>query len=71
MKTMTGKQLGEKLLRSVRQMQRGEAARTTRVKPNATAKGRAAVGLSRAEFAVLQGVDFLPADITSYSQDST
>ena len=59
MKTMTGKQLGEKLLRSVRQMQRGEAARTTRVKPNAAAKARADTGLSQAEFAALLGV--LPA----------
>ena len=56
MKTMTGKQLGEKLLRSVRQMQRGEAVRTTRVMPNAAAKARAKVGLSQAEFAVLLGV---------------
>ena len=56
MKTMTGKQLGEKLLRSVRQMQRGEAARATRVKPNAAAKARADVGLSQVEFAALLGV---------------
>lgn len=56
MKTMTGKQLGEKLLRSVRQMQRGEAARAIRVKPNAAAKARADVGLSQAQFAALLGV---------------
>jgi putative transcriptional regulator len=56
MKTMTGKQLGEKLLRSVRQMQRGEAASATRVESNAAARARAKVGLSQAEFAVLLGV---------------
>lgn len=56
MKTMTGKELGEKLLRSVRQMQRGEAARATRVAPNAAAKARANTGLSQAQFAALLGV---------------
>lgn len=56
MKTMTGEDLGEKLLRSVQQMQRGETARATQVKPNAAAKARAAVGLSQVEFAALLGV---------------
>lgn len=54
--TMTGSELGEKLLRAVKQMKRGKAARSTRVMPNAAAQARARVGLSQSEFAALMGV---------------
>lgn len=54
--TMTGTELGEKLLRAVKQMKRGHAARSTRVAPNAAAQARARVGLSQSEFAALMGV---------------
>jgi len=44
------------LLTSVKQMKRGEAARTTTVQLPAAAKARAQVGLSQQEFARLLGV---------------
>lgn len=56
MKSMTGKQLGEKLLRSVQQMKRGEAARVTAVELPAAAQARVRSGLSQSEFASLLGV---------------
>jgi len=44
------------LLESVRQMRRGQAARTTKVKLPAVAAARASVGMSQKEFAALLGV---------------
>ncbi|PWF48965.1 helix-turn-helix domain-containing protein [Massilia glaciei] len=44
------------LLVSVKQMKRGEAARTTKVQLSAAAEARAQVGLSQQEFACLLGV---------------
>lgn len=44
------------LLRSVRQMKAGKAARKTRVKLPAVVSARNASGLSQAEFAVLLGI---------------
>lgn len=44
------------LLESVKQMKRGEAARTTRVKLPEAAEARAKVGLSQQAFALLLGV---------------
>lgn len=48
---MTGTELGQKLLQSVREMQAGKAARTTDVQPNAVAAARQKMGLSQAQFA--------------------
>ena len=48
---LTGKELGEKLLQSVREMKSGNAARTTRVSPNEVAAARLKTGLSQAQFA--------------------
>lgn len=56
MTTMTGTELGEKLLRSVRQMKRNESARTTHVELTGAAQARARTGLSQSQFAVLLGV---------------
>lgn len=56
MTTMTGTELGEKLLRSVRQMKRSESARTTHVELTGAAQARARTGLSQSQFAVLLGV---------------
>ncbi len=56
MTAMTGTELGEKLLRSVRQMKRGEPARTTRVELTGAARARARTGLSQSQFAALLGV---------------
>ncbi len=44
------------LLKSVREMKSGRAARTTRVEPTAAALARAKVGLSQNAFAALLGV---------------
>lgn len=44
------------LLASVKQMRRGQAARTTKVALPAAAEARASVGLSQQEFAQLLGV---------------
>ena len=44
------------LLKSVKQMRRGQAARVTKVKLPAAAEARASTGLSQQEFADLLGV---------------
>lgn len=44
------------LLKSVREMKSGRAARSTRVEPTAAALARAKVGLSQSAFAALLGV---------------
>jgi putative transcriptional regulator len=46
----------EDLLESVRQMKRGQAARTTKVALPAAAEARMHMGLSQQEFALLLGV---------------
>ena len=51
-KTITGEQLGNKLLAAVRQMRAGEGT----VVHSPVARARAASGLSQAQFAVLMGV---------------
>lgn len=55
-KSMTGTELGEKLLASVRQMKLGKAARTTEVALSPATEARQKVGLSQTEFAKLLGV---------------
>ncbi len=55
-KTMSGAELGQKLLDSVRQMKSGKAARTTHVKLGEVVQARHAVGCTQAEFAALLGV---------------
>ena len=44
-------ELGKKLLQSVKEMQAGQAARKTKVKPNEIAAARLNTGLTQAEFA--------------------
>ncbi|MEP6389486.1 MAG: helix-turn-helix domain-containing protein [Halioglobus sp.] len=46
-----GEALGKKLLQSVKEMQAGQAARKTKVKPNEIAAARLNTGLTQAEFA--------------------
>jgi putative transcriptional regulator len=48
---LSGRELGEKLLQSVREMTAGKAARVTRVAPNEVAAARLKTGLSQAQFA--------------------
>ena len=50
-KTMTGKELGEKLLQSVQEMHAGKVARATKGVPNAVAAARLKTGLSQSQFA--------------------
>lgn len=55
-KTMTGEELGLKLLESVRQMKAGKAARVTQVEVSPIVAARNASGLSQGRFAALLGV---------------
>lgn len=48
---MTGEELGEKLLQSVREMKAGKAARATLIAPNEVAAARLKTGLSQSQFA--------------------
>ena len=50
-KVMTGEELGEKLLQSVREMKTGKAARATVIAPNDVAAARLKTGLSQSQFA--------------------
>ncbi len=50
-KEMTGEELGEKLLQSVREMKAGKAVRATLVAPNEVAAARLKTGLSQSQFA--------------------
>jgi putative transcriptional regulator len=50
-KAMTGEELGQKLLTSIREMKAGKAARATQVAPNEVAAARMKTGLSQAQFA--------------------
>lgn len=54
-KSIAGEELGNKLLRSVKDMKAGKASLVTKVVPNEVAAARLKTGLSQAEFAqVLQ-----------------
>jgi len=50
--TMTGEELGKKLLQSVNEMKAGKAARTTEVSPNEVAAARIKTGPSQSQFAL-------------------
>lgn len=49
--TMSGEELGNKLLKSVEEMKSGKAARVTKFAANEVASARLKTGLSQAEFA--------------------
>ncbi|MCY4211229.1 MAG: helix-turn-helix domain-containing protein [Gammaproteobacteria bacterium] len=51
MKQMSGQELGDKLLKSVKEMQVGRRARVTKVAPNQVAAARLKTGLSQLQFA--------------------
>lgn len=48
---LTGEELGLKLLQSIKEMKKGEAARITTVAPNEVASARLVTGLSQGQFA--------------------
>lgn len=50
-KPMTGEELGEKLLQSIREMKAGNASRVIQVAPNEVAAARLKTGLSQTQFA--------------------
>ena len=49
--TLSAEELGNKLLQSVKEMKAGNAARISRVEPNAVAEARGKTGLTQLEFA--------------------
>ncbi len=49
--TMTGEELGQKLLQSIREMKAGQAARITQPNLNTATTARLQTGLSQTEFA--------------------
>lgn len=49
--TMTGTELGQKLLQSVKEMKAGQAARITKVELNEVVEARQQTGLSQSQFA--------------------
>jgi putative transcriptional regulator len=53
---ITGEELGQKLLTSVRQMKAGKIARETHVEVSQAAQARMSVGKSQSEFARMLGV---------------
>lgn len=55
-KPSTGHDLGLKLLKSVREMKAGQAARVTQVEPGEVAQARQESGLSQAQFAEVLGI---------------
>ena len=63
---MTGEELGNKLLESVRQMKHGEVGRVTQVEVPKAAEVRHRMGLSQAEFAEL--LDVNPGTLRGWEQ---
>ena len=55
-KPSVGEDLGLKLLKSVREMKAGQAARVTKVDPNEVAQARQRSGLSQTQFAEALGI---------------
>ena len=50
-KEMSGEELGNKLLQSVKEMKAGKATRSTKIAPNEVASARLKTGLSQSQFA--------------------
>lgn len=48
---LTGEELGNKLLQSIKEMKSGKAARATKIAPNEVAAARLKTGLSQSDFA--------------------
>ena len=65
-KPMTGAELGDKLLKSVREMKAGKAARATSIAPNEVAAARLKSGLSQTEFA--QALQISPRTLQEWEQ---
>lgn len=64
--SMTGEELGKKLLQSVSEMKAGKAARTIQVTPNEVAAARLKTGLSQSQFA--QALQISPRTLQEWEQ---
>lgn len=64
--TITGAEVGEKLLQSVREMKAGKVARTTTIAANEVAAARIKSGLSQTEFA--QALQISPRTLQEWEQ---
>lgn len=64
--SMTGEELGRKLLNSVNEMKQGKAARKTQVTPNEVAAARLKTGLSQTQFA--QALHISPRTLQEWEQ---
>jgi putative transcriptional regulator len=64
--SMSGTDLGKKLLKSVKEMKEGKAARSTRVPVNEVAAARHRTGLSQAHFA--QALQISPRTLQEWEQ---
>lgn len=65
-KGMTGTQLGNKLLKSVREMKAGKVARATQIAANEVAAARLKSGLSQSDFA--QALQISPRTLQEWEQ---
>ena len=63
---LSGEDIGKKLLKSVKEMKSGEAARITRVTPNEVASARLKTGLSQVQFA--QALHISPRTLQEWEQ---
>ncbi|MDR9469274.1 helix-turn-helix domain-containing protein [Marinospirillum sp.] len=64
--SMTGEELGKKLLQSVNEMKEGKVARATQVTPNEVAAARLKTGLSQLQFA--QALHISPRTLQEWEQ---
>ncbi len=65
-KTMSGTELGNKLLKSVREMKAGKVARATQIAANEVAAARLKSGLSQSDFA--QALQISPRTLQEWEQ---
>lgn len=65
-KTITGTDLGDKLLKSVREMKAGKAASSTQVSANKVVEARLKSGLSQIDFA--QALQISPRTLQEWEQ---
>ncbi len=65
-KSITGEELGNKLLKSVNEMKAGKAARATQIAPNEVAAARLKTGLSQSMFA--QALQISPRTLQEWEQ---
>ncbi len=65
-KILSGEDIGNKLLKSVKEMKAGKAARITQIEPNEVASARLKTGLSQVQFA--QALQISPRTLQEWEQ---